>query len=147
MIRRAFAAGLALSLAVGGAHPLLAQQRSTAGAISGKATDEARKPYTDYTVQLRDADTGQIVTTVPLDAKGLYSFSNLELSRKFLVELYSVKDKEIICTEGPYPLAPSVSVRTDVNIDCGAAPAALWLLAAGAGTVAAVAVATESGSQ
>ena len=144
-IRRAIAAVLTVLLTAG-LTPALAQQVTT-GAISGKATDEARKPYTDYTVQLRDAQSGQIVTTVPLDVKGLFSFSNLELQKRFLVELYSVKDKKIICTEGPYPLAPSAAVRNNVNIDCGATPAALWLLAAGAGTVAAVAVATQSASQ
>jgi hypothetical protein len=145
VIRRAVAASLA-ALLTAGAAPVLAQQSAT-GSISGKATDEAKKPYTDYTVQLRDAENGQLVTSVPLDAKGLFSFTNLELQRRFLVELYQVKDKKVICTEGPYPLASNAANRTNVNIDCGAAPAALWLLAAGAGTVAAVAVATDSASQ
>ena len=144
VIRRGVAAGLAALLTIG-FSPVMAQQAT--GAISGKATDEAKKPYTNYTVQLRDAESGQLVGTVPLDAKGLFAFSNLELSRRFLVELYQVKDKKVICTEGPYPLLPNAASRSNVNIDCGAAPAALWLLAAGAGTVAAVAVATESASK
>jgi hypothetical protein len=129
-----------------GVSPALAQQATT-GAISGKATDEAKKPFSNYTVQLRDAASGRVVGTTALDDQGRFAFSNLELSRRFLVELYQVKDQKIICTEGPYPLLPSASVRSDVNIDCGKAPAALWLLAAGAGTVAAVAVATQSASQ
>jgi hypothetical protein len=33
-----------------------------------------------------------------------------------------------------------------VNIDCGKVPAAVWLLAAGAGTAAAIALATNSTS-
>jgi hypothetical protein len=143
VIRRAIAAGMTLVLTAGVA-PMLAQQPT--GSISGKATDEAKKPYTNYAVQVRDAESGQLVGTTPLDAKGLFSFSNLELSKRFLVELYVVKDKKVICTEGPYPLVPNAPSRSNVNIDCGAAPAALWLLAAGAGTVAAVAVATESAS-
>lgn len=139
------AAAIAATVAMTAVTPVWAQQPST-GSISGKATDEAKKPYSNYTVQLRDVDNGRIVNTVPLDAKGLYAFTNVELSRKFLVELYQVKDKKIVCTEGPFPLLPSAADR-HVNIDCGAAPAALWLLAAGAGTVAAVAVATESASK
>jgi hypothetical protein len=43
-------------------------------------------------------------------------------------------------------LATGAANRTDVNIDCGKAPAALWLLAAGAGTAAAIALATNSTS-
>jgi hypothetical protein len=54
----------------------------------------------------------------------------------------------VVCSEGPYTLkAPDQEVKADVNIDCGATPAALWLLAAGAGTAAAVATATASGSK
>jgi hypothetical protein len=34
-----------------------------------------------------------------------------------------------------------------VNINCGKVPAAFWILAAGAGTAAAVALAVQSGSQ
>jgi hypothetical protein len=145
LMRRILAAGLGLLVAVGAA-PLVAQQAAV-GTINGRATDEARKPYTDYTVQLRDAETGQIAGTVPLDAQGGFAFANLDVSRRFLVELYSLKEREILCTEGPYPLAPEANRRRNVNIDCGAAPAAIWLLAAGAGAVAAIGVVTVSASQ
>lgn len=144
--RRIVAASLALTMALG-MSPAIAQQPQAVGTIAGRATDEARRPYSNYVVQLRDAETGQIVGTMPLDAKGGYQFSNLELSRRFLVELFNLRDKQIVCTEGPYPLTPSVTIRRDVNIDCGAAPAALWLLAAGAGAVAAIAVVTTSASE
>ncbi len=143
-MRRVLAAGVAIVLGLG-AVPATAQQ--TIGSIAGRATDEAKKPYADYSVQLRDASTGQVVGTVPLDAQGMFSFSNLEVSRRFLVELYNTREKEVVCTEGPYPLAPNAARRADVNIDCGSAPAALWLLAAGAGAVAAVAVVTTSASE
>lgn len=144
-IKRIVAAVLALGMTIG-ASPMAAQQ-PTVGIIAGRATDEARRPYSNYTVLLRDAESGQIVGTVPLDAKGEYRFSNLELSRKFLVELFNVKDKEVICTEGPFPLNPDSAERIDAHIDCGAAPAAIWLLAATAGAVAAIAVVTESASE
>lgn len=136
---------LSLVLAVGVA-PLTAQQ-PVVGAISGRATNEARRPYTNYLVQLRDADTGQVVQTTPLDTQGRYQFTNVTLSRPYLVELFNVRDKEMICTEGPQTLTRDVNRRTDLNIDCGAAPAAIWLLTAAAGAVAAVGLVTQSASQ
>jgi hypothetical protein len=128
-----------------GMSPAFAAQAT--GVIGGKANDEAKKPYNDYTVQLRDAGTGQIVATVPLDAQGKFSFGSVAESTKLLVELYNTKQNKVVCTEGPYTLTTSVTSKTDVNIDCGKAPAALWLLAAGAGTAAAIAFATRSASQ
>lgn len=147
MVMRKTMAIALVALFGGGTSPLVAQQQPTTGSISGRATDEARKPYTDYTVQLRDTETGQVVHTTPLNAEGRYTFTGLELSRRFLVELYNLKEKELVCTEGPFPLAPDANVRQDVNIDCGAAPAALWLLAASAGAVAGIAVTSISGSE
>lgn len=140
------AVALTLALVLSGLAPLAAQQ-AVQGTIAGRATDEARKPYADYTVQLRDAENGRVVGAMPLDARGRYAFDGLDVSRRFIVELYNTKAKEIVCTEGPYPLTPASNARREVNIDCGAAPAALWLLAASAGAVAAVAVVTESTSQ
>lgn len=144
MVQRIVASGLALALV--GLTPVAGQQARD-GAILGHATDEARKPYSDYTVQLRDADSGQVVGTSPLDARGNYSFENLDTSRSFLVELFDLRKKQILCTEGPHQMNREGQRRRQVNIDCGAAPAALWLLAASAGTVAAVAMATESKSE
>ena len=141
--RRFLAAGLAALLTVG-VSPALAQQAN--GSIAGKATDEARQPYSDYTVQLRDAATGQVAGTVTLGTQGQFSFSGLQLSQRFIVELYNTKESKVVCTEGPYVLATGAPSKTDVNIDCGKAPAALWLLAAGAGTAAAIALTTNSTS-
>lgn len=119
--------------------PLAAQQQpARTGAIAGRATNEARRPYTNYIVQLRDPETAQIVATVPLDAEGRYEFTGLALSRQFLVELYHVRDRELVCTEGPVRLTADLSQRDNVNIDCGASPAAFWLLAATTGAVAAI---------
>jgi hypothetical protein len=128
-----------------GMTPALAKQAN--GMIGGKATDAAKQPYSDYNVQLRDISSGQIVGTVPLNAQGQFTFNSLQLSRRFLVELYSVKANHVVCTEGPFMLNNSVTSKTDVNIDCGKTPAALWLLAAGAGTAAAVALGVRSPSR
>ena len=125
--------------------PSFAQQ--TNGIISGTADDEAKQPYADYSVQLRDAATGQIINTAQLNDQGRFSFENVGLSRRMLVELVNVKEKDIVCTEGPFVLTPQGVSRTDVNIDCGKVPAAFWILAAGAGTAAAIALADQSPSQ
>jgi hypothetical protein len=118
------------------------------GVIAGKASDEAKKPYADYVVQLRDVSTGQRASAVPLAADGRFSFSGVSLSRKYLVELYQVKQNRIVCTAGPYALAaPSTISKTDVNINCGTNPAVYWLVVAGAGTALAVALGVRSAKQ
>ena len=117
------------------------------GTLAGKATDEAREPYTDYAVQVRDVATGQVVVTRTLTPQGLFNFTELALAKPYLVELFHQKERRVICTEGPYTLTATASSKHDVDIKCGKTPAALWLLVAGAGAAAAVAVATRSVSR
>ena len=143
MIRRVIATSLAVMLALGAAPILLAQQ----GTISGKADDEAKKPYSNYSVQLMDLKTNQITATVQLGTQGQFSFSGVAPDAQYLVQLYSNQQNRVVCTEGPYSVAaPSLSY-TNVNIDCDKKPAALWLLAAAAGAGVGVALATQSNSQ
>jgi hypothetical protein len=116
-----------------------------AGVLGGKATDEARKPYTDYSVQLRNPVTGQVVATQPLTAQGQFSFNGVALDEKMLVELVNVKQNKVVCTEGPFTLsAPAQTNKTDVNIDCGKHPTSTWLLAAAAGAASAIALGRRS---
>ena len=142
---RVVAVGLAVLLA-GGAQPVLAQTPAP-GTLAVKATDEAKKPYTDYVVQLRDVNSGQVANTQPIDTQGQFKFLGAEVPGSYLIELVLVKDKKIVCTEGPFNLTPSSPSKMDVNINCGKAPAALWLLVAGAGAATAVAIATRSRSK
>jgi hypothetical protein len=129
-----------------GAAPMMAQQ--AAGVLGGTATDEARAPFTDFSVQLRNPSTGQVVATQPLTEKGLFSFNNVELNQRLLVELVNLKQNKIVCTEGPFMLtAPALTNKSDVSIDCGQPTAALWLLTAGAGAAAAIAIGTRSASR
>ena len=129
-----------------GATPMMAQQ--SAGVLGGKATDEARKPYTDYSVQLRNPVNGQIVATQPLTAQGQFTFNDVALNQKMLVELINLKQNKVVCTEGPFALsAPAQTNKTDVNIDCGKPPTAAWLLAAGAGAASAIALGQRSSSR
>ena len=82
-----------------------------------------------------------------LDPQGLFSFQNLAMNTKFLVELYHVQKNKIVCTEGPYQLSSTLITKMDVNINCGTNPALWWILAAGAGTAGAIAVAVASASK
>lgn len=139
-IRRTVAFALALTLAAGTVPALLAAPQSGAGILSGKA-DAAKKPYTDYKVQVRDVTTGQIVTSAALDQEGRFAFNGLGLPGRYVLEL--VNANKVTCTAGPYALStPSFVSKTDVNIACGG-NAALWLLAAAGGAAAAIAFAVS----
>ena len=141
--RRLLAGWLAISLSL---SPVLAQD--ALGTIAGKAVDEARRPYSNYSVQLRDVANGQVVQTVPLTTDGLFDFQKLALAKRYLVELVDVRDRKVVCSEGPYLLSsPGGVVKNDVNIDCGITPAALWLILAGAGTATAIGVTRASPAQ
>ena len=139
-IRRSITFALALSMAIGTVPALLAAPQTGAGILSGKA-DAAKKPYNNYTVQVRDVTTGQIVTQTPLDQQARFAFNGLGLPGKYVLEL--VTANKVTCTAGPFALStPSFVSRTDVNIACGG-NAALWLLAAAGGAAAAIAFAVS----
>jgi hypothetical protein len=148
-LQRSVALVLALSLTAGaGSVWAQAAEAQSVGIISGRASDEAKKPYTDYTVQLRDVSTGQRASSVPLGIDGRFSFSGVTLTKKYLVELYQVKQNKIVCTAGPYALStPALISKTDVNINCGTNSAVRWLAVAGAGTAIAVALGVRSAKQ
>jgi hypothetical protein len=140
-IRRSIALTLALAMASGTMPALLAAPQAGAGILSGKA-DGAKKPYSDYQVQVRDKVTGNVVTTVPLDAQGRFAVNGLGLPGKYSLEL--VQGTSVKCTAGPYNLAsPSFVSKTDVNIACGG-NAALWIIAAAGGAAAAIAFAVNT---
>jgi hypothetical protein len=103
------------------------QQQSTS--LAGTAKDEAKKPYTDYSVRARDVQAGSIASTMALDAQGNFSLTGLSTQR-YLVELVN-KDGKVVCTEGPFNLAQT-AIKSDVVIDCGKVPAAWWLVGAAA---------------
>lgn len=145
-IKRGLALALVVAMAGGSSQALLNAATQATGMIGGKATDEAKKPYSDYSVMLRDVATGQVASTVQLNPQGGFSFGNLELSKRYLVELFSTKANKVVCTEGPYVLSTTLLTKTDVNINCGTNPAA-WLIAAGAGAAAAIALGIRSASQ
>lgn len=124
MKTRMMAVAVAVAMAAS-ATQLLAQSAS----IGGTAKDEAKKPYTDYTVRARDVQQGAIASTIALDANGSFTLPNLA-SQKYLVELVN-KNGKVVCTEGPYDLTAR-AFQNDVVIDCNKVPAAWWLLGAAA---------------
>lgn len=138
VFRQALATSLAFVMALGMAPALMAQQ----GTITGRASDEADAPYTDYVVQLRDPNSTQVIATQSLNSQGEFTFTGLALSQ-YIVELVDTSDdNKIVCTEGPFGLDQTVQ-SISVNIDCGGAPLALWLAAGAAGVVASVGVLTN----
>jgi hypothetical protein len=126
-----------------------AQSQSVVGSIAGSL--DAGTPNTgQYSVRLRDAVSGQVVRSAPLGPQGQFSFTQLPLGHKYLVELYDTSLGRVVSTQGPFTLSTATSlVRTGVTLSTVASrvPAAMWLLAAGAGTASAVTVATQSASR
>jgi hypothetical protein len=144
-IRRSLALALAGLLAAGSAPALLAAAQDT-GLLSGRATARAQAPYTNYQIQLRDPVTAQIIRTERLDDRGQFNIAALPLSRRYLLELFSVRENRVICTDGPFELTRNSPQRSNLNV-CGSNPSALWLLlaGAGAGAAASIAVLKQSG--
>ena len=136
----AFAAGMIMQPA------LMAGGPQGAGAISGSADKQAKKPYTEYTVRARNVQMGNIGASTPLDAAGKFALTNIDPAN-YLVELLDKKGK-VVCTEGPFDLTQQM-LKNDVVIDCGKVPAAWWLLgaAAAAGITAGIVAANASPSQ
>ena len=138
---------IAAAFALAGTTALLAAQQTAT--IAGTAKDEAKKPYTDYTVRARDVATGMIAGNVPLNQEGNFSLPDLA-SARYLIELVEHKNNQdkVICTEGPFDMTQQI-LKNDVVIDCGKKPLALLLItgAAAAGITAGVVLGNASPSQ
>ena len=126
--RQTIAFALAFAFAAGMVVPpvLRAGAPQGAGAISGTAKKEAKKPFTNYSVRARNVQQGVVAATVQLDVNGDFALANVDQAN-YLVELLDSKGK-VVCTEGPFDLTKQAT-KSGVNIQCGQ-PAAWWLLAA-----------------
>ena len=126
--RQTIAFALAFAFAAGMVVPpvLRAGAPQGAGAISGTAKKEAKKPFTNYSVRARNVQQGVVAATVQLDVNGDFALANVDQAN-YLVELLDSKGK-VVCTEGPFDLTKQAT-KSGVNIECGQ-PAAWWLLAA-----------------
>jgi hypothetical protein len=143
---RIVAIAVAFALASGAAQTALLAAGQQTATIAGTAKDEAKKPYTDFTVRARDVSSGQIGGTTTLTNDATFTLPDLS-SAKYLVELVN-KQGKVVCTEGPFDLTQQM-LKNDVVIDCGKVPAAWWLLgaAAAAGITAGIIAANASPSQ
>ncbi|MFN7917513.1 MAG: hypothetical protein U0Q55_19355 [Vicinamibacterales bacterium] len=131
MINERFVAiALALTVAAS-AVPSAQGQYGQSASLAGTAKDEAKKPYTDYTVRARDvnAPKGEYAKSTSLDNQGAFSLTDLT-TKSYLVELVNKKG-DVVCTEGPFDLSKQ-AVKSDVFIECGKIPAAWWLVGAAA---------------
>ena len=97
--------------------------------LAGTAKDEAKKPFTEYTVRARDVKAGTIGGSTPLDVQGNFSLIGLT-TQNYLVELLN-KDGKVVCTEGPFDMSKQ-AIKSDVVVSCGGIPAAWWLVGAAA---------------
>jgi hypothetical protein len=137
----ALAIAVTVATAMVGQPALLMAQG--AGNISGTASNEAKKPYPNYSVRARHVQLGSIAATIPLDPQGNFTLAGIDPAN-YLVELVDAKGK-VVCTEGPFDITKlPQSSKPGVRIECGN-PSAWWLLAAaGAAGITAGVVANDS---
>jgi hypothetical protein len=140
---RFVAIALAATLASSAVPTSVFAQQSTS--LAGTAKDEAKKPYTNYSVRARDVAAGTESPAQRLDTSGNFSITGLS-SSSYLIELLNNGGK-VVCTQGPFDLSQN-PIKSDVVIDCNnkKVPLAIWLLgaAAAAGITAAVVTTGDS---
>ncbi len=120
MIRaRRFLAPSLVAAVLIAAVPMQADQNS--GSLAGKATEEAKRPFSNYSVRARLASGGS-GNTVPLAGDGRFAITGLSFPGNYVVELINNADGNVVCTEGPFRNA-----KGNINIDCGKSPSAQWL--------------------
>ena len=145
-VHRLAAASLCVLLALG--VPSMTAAGDLLGVLDGRVKADPKR-LTDYAVQLRDAQTGKLLKTVPVDAQGVFAAKDVPVGKPYLLELIraSAKNSPLVCTAGPYQVSPDPKIKTNARLDCGRLPAAFWVLAAAAGMAGSAAVMTRSVSQ
>jgi hypothetical protein len=133
-LHRALAVVMALFVALGAPSSLTAQAGQ--GVITGRVTDDSKKPFSDYAARLRDAGNGTLLKSAAIDARGEFTFREVPVGKPYLLELVRTKNASVVCTAGPYMAAADLKSLTPVRLGCGRVPAAYWVLAAAAGTAA-----------
>ena len=143
-IRQLLAMGMMAALTAGMATVTNAAGSQDTASVRGTAKNEAKKPYTDYSVRARNVQQGQIGGTTQLDSDGNFSLANLAPAQ-YAVELLN-RDGKVVCTEGPYNLTQQLA-KDSVNISCNKVPAAWWLIGAAAAAGITAGVLTASSAQ
>ena len=138
MLKRVLASILTVAL-VGASIPAFAagpkaKQGERSGRISGVALDAQKKPLVNVTARLRNVDTGQLVGETKTNARGEYTFTDLNPGR-YVVEI--VNDKgDIIGTTAAVSLTVGAMTATGVTVTATAAAGAIGAGAAGAAAAA-----------
>jgi len=143
-IRQLLAMGMIAALTAGMATVATAAGSQDTASVRGTAKNEAKKPYTDYSVRARNVQQGQIGGTTQLDTDGNFSLASLPPAQ-YAVELLN-RDGKVVCTEGPFNLAQQLA-KDNVNISCNKVPAAWWLIGAAAAAGITAGVLTASSAQ
>jgi hypothetical protein len=110
MTRRILAAVMALAL-VGVTMPVPVQAARAAqatGQIGGTASSAQGQPLANYTIQLRNVQTGQLVGTTTSNATGAFSFTSLNPGN-FVIEIVN-SSGTIIGTSASVTLAAGAVV-------------------------------------
>lgn len=117
--------GLALALVGGLALAPVAAAGRQNGVISGSAAAEAKQPYSQYIVRVRDVSNNTYPVHTTLDANGNFALNGLTAG-SFVVELVKVKankgpdEGKPVCSAGPFTLQDSSAQITDLMIKKGA---------------------------
>jgi hypothetical protein len=103
--------------------------QSPTGLFEGTAAREAKEPYAEHRVRARVVETALAEGSVRLDNDGRFLLQNLPPNR-YVLELLD-PDSKVICTEGPFVLAPpdAMTLR-GIDFSCIHRPAFWWLLGA-----------------
>src|SRR5207253_1151153 len=99
MRKEIVAVALAFAMAASAVPTTVWAGAQASGSLSGTAKDEAKKPYTDYTVRARDVQQGTIATSTPLNTEAKFQLASLQPAN-YLVELVN-KNGKVVCSEGP----------------------------------------------
>ena len=110
------------------AAPGSGQPAAGAGVITGTAQTSAGQPLPNYTVQLRNLQSGQLAGTATTNAAGRFSFSGLTPA-SYVVEIVA-PGGTIVGTSATIAVAAGASVAVTVSAAAAAAAAA-----AGAGGI------------
>jgi hypothetical protein len=140
---------IAMAVLMVGLPGAASAQQSVIGSISG-SIDAKTVTAGSYTVRVRDVMSGQVVKTEPLGFNGTFTFTDLPLGKKYVVELVDNTTNKVVATNGPITLSAATDVaKTGVVLSIAPhkTPVLMWLMAAGAGTAGAVAAATQSASR
>jgi hypothetical protein len=90
-MRKSFAAALTFAMVLGGFLPALAQQGAN---INGVAQSADKAPLRNYSVQIRNANSGQLVATTTSNQAGEFAFTNLQ-SGSYVVEIVDASGKVV----------------------------------------------------